>query len=479
MPSRNRNRHALILAILAIAFLLVTIEPVRGQHYDIVDFNDFSSTPDSHEVVDLDIYDTVINPRYDIQVHGSVRVADASTVRVASPRWGPIDGVNADLIDKKILSSLRAAIKAGKVPADKKEAVAALKPRADGILARHHRYSVTFSTVEAPNNSSHYYYSRLSYAWPICPKGEMITNPQLQCPWKIWDGHFYPGDSNITCLLQLTRFSRDIQTLSVAYYLFGEEAYAAQFVHLVKTWFLDKLTYMAPDLSYAQVIPHGYEWTWRGSRTGLIDTHTLITFLSAIDLIKTSPSWDTKTRKGLQNWFKDYIKWFETSTMGIAESKGLNNQGTYYKGQLAAFSLFVGRKDVAKQQVIDYIEQDFTLQFNRSGAQPMELRRVFSSLYSYFNLQGVMYLAKVGQLFGIDLWHMKNRNGVTLQDAVDFLIPLSLSPRATENPANLLPLLEDARNHYPAEAAKYSHYISKIRKLTSGGDLLSEWILWK
>lgn len=165
--------------------------------------------------------------------------------------------------------------------------------------------------------------------------------------------------------------------------------------------------------------------------------------------------------------------------MGIAESKGMNNHGTYYKGQLAAFSLFVGRRDVAKKQILDYIQQDFTAQFNASGAQPMELRRVFASSYSYFNLDGVMYLAKVGELLGINLWHMKNGNGATLQTAVDFLIPLSLSPMAKENPAGLLPLLEDARRYYPADAAKYSHYISTIRKLTNGGDLLSEWILWK
>lgn len=216
MPSL-RYRYALILAILAIAFLLVTIEPVRGQHYDNVDFGDYKSdysidfddtTPDSHDIVDADIYDTVINPRYDIQVRGSAKVAGAGIVSLASSRWGPIDGVNADLINKKVLSSLRAAIKAGKVPADKKKAVAALKPRADGILARHRRYSITFSSVKPPNNNSHYYYSRLAYAWPVCPKGKKVTNPELQCPWKIWDGHvcsyspmFFHKKLDVVCIL--------------------------------------------------------------------------------------------------------------------------------------------------------------------------------------------------------------------------------------------------------------------------------------
>ncbi|RUS29056.1 alginate lyase-domain-containing protein [Jimgerdemannia flammicorona] len=199
--------------------------------------------------------------------------------------------------------------------------------------------------------------------------------------------------------------------------------------------------------------------------------------LSGIEIIKASKHWDKKTNSDLQKWFKKYSVWFETSPMGRKEGEGVNNHGTYYKAQLAAFSRFVGDDAKVKKILQSYITPMFDLQFNASGAQPYELRRVFSTRYSFFNLQGVMYLAKLGQSYGIDLWRHKNKSGAGIQTAVDFLIPLALNPKDDQSPAGLLPLLEDAENIYGGKK-KYGNAIKKIRELTNGGDSLAEWILW-
>ncbi|RUS31206.1 hypothetical protein BC938DRAFT_478260, partial [Jimgerdemannia flammicorona] len=267
MPSLSRNRYTLLVVVLFAALLLVSLQPAFAVPYDPADLDDFFDpstdvdelNPDAPGLFDLDEFDTIVNPRYNTTSPASTQ-GGAGSAPIKKPKWGPIDGVNVDMIDTKILGELKKAIKAGKVPKDKKAALDRLKQRADDLVSRQKVYSVTFSGVKPPNNSTHYYYSRLAYAWPMCPKGKKFKDPQTQCPWKIWDGHFYPGDKKITCLLQLTRLTRNTQTLSVAYFLYGNEAYAKLFTRIIKTWFLNKKTYMAPDLSYAQVVPQGYPW---------------------------------------------------------------------------------------------------------------------------------------------------------------------------------------------------------------------------
>jgi Alginate lyase len=87
---------------------------------------------------------------------------------------------------------------------------------------------------------------------------------------------------------------------------------------------------MAPNMNYSQVVPDGPEDDWIGSRMGVLDTHGLITLLSSAELMAQSGGtyWTDSDTKALQNWVRKYRTWMETSRLGIAESKGLNNHGT-------------------------------------------------------------------------------------------------------------------------------------------------------
>ena len=46
-----------------------------------------------------------------------------------------------------------------------------------------------------------------------------------------------------------------VQNLCLAYFLTGDEKYAAHAAKLLRVWFLDRDTYMKPNMNHAQFVP--------------------------------------------------------------------------------------------------------------------------------------------------------------------------------------------------------------------------------
>lgn len=87
---------------------------------------------------------------------------------------------------------------------------------------------------------------------------------------------------------------------------------------------------MVPNMNYSQVVPDGVETKWEGSKMGVLDTHGLLTLLSATELVAQSngSSWTTRDTYALRSWIDKYRKWMETSVLGRKEGEALNNHGT-------------------------------------------------------------------------------------------------------------------------------------------------------
>src|SRR5919205_3865952 len=152
-------------------------------------------------------------------------------------------------------------------------------------------FTVVSKEVTPPSGDKHDYMSQAPYFWP---------NPKTPngLPYIRRDGERNPEINRITDHRSLDQMADAVETLALAYYFKGDEAYAAKAAQLLRAWFIDPATRMNPNLQYAQYIP-GVN-TGRG--IGLIETRGLTRVVDAIGLLKGSKSLTETDRRGISDW---------------------------------------------------------------------------------------------------------------------------------------------------------------------------------
>lgn len=273
-------------------------------------------------------------------------------------------------------------------------------------------YSVTMKDRVPPSGDKHDFLSMAPYFWPDprSPNG---------LPYIRRDGERNPEAAKIPDGDYIIRTFDATYTLSVAYYLTGDEKYADRAALLLRTWFLDPATRMNPNMNHGQYIA-GVN-TGRGA--GLIETRGISKIVDGLVLLAGSKSWTAEDEKGMREWLAAYLEWLQTSKNGRSEAKAPNNHGTWFEQQIATIALFLGKQSFAKDLVQNSATARIAHQIQADGRQPYELQRTRAMHYSSFNLLGLMYLARAGDAAGVDLWNFSTPDGRSMRKALDFLLP--------------------------------------------------------
>ncbi len=342
-------------------------------------------------------------------------VAQALLCGCATGVKAPVAGGGAATADGLILldGTLLAEAKgrAEKGDTEMVAAVARLRERAEGLLDAG-PFTVTDKKTLPPSGDPHDYSSLAIYWWPNpdTPDGlpyvnrDGRRNPEADQ----WDGK------------KLHDMTGAAHTLALAWYFTGNAAYAERAGLLLRVWFLDPATRMNPNLNYAQGIPGKVH----GTPTGIIESVGLATqVVDAACLLRGAPGWPEADEKGLVAWFREYLDWLENSGPGRMEGLTRNNHAVWYEAQRAAFALFAGEPEKARNSLAGPGREKIDRQIRADGSQPEELRRTKSFDYSCYNLRAFFALAALGKKCGADLWGHRGPEGQSIPGALAFLTP--------------------------------------------------------
>lgn len=316
----------------------------------------------------------------------------------------------------------------------------ALRREADRDLDRP-LASVMDKSQTPPSGDKHDYMSLAPYWWP---------NPDTPngLPYIRKDGERNPEINGITDHRNFGAMANSAKTLATAYYVLGDERYAAKAEQVLRTWFLDPKTRMNPNLQYAQAVKGRND----GRGTGLIETHGIVDVVDAIGLLDGSPAWTGADQQGMKDWLTRYLDWLRSSANGKAEAAAKNNHGSFYDGQVASIALFLGDDALARSILETAKRKRIELQIEPDGEQPLELARTKSFSYSVFNLTALFDLARLGEHAGVDLWSFDNGR---IRVALDYLLPYATGERQWTRKQiepihgnSLVPLLLEAADRY-------------------------------
>jgi hypothetical protein len=279
-------------------------------------------------------------------------------------------------------------------------------------------YSVTLhKTRIAPSGNPHDYMSQAPYWWadPTKPGGK---------PYIRKDGERNPEIRLLHDDQQLNELCQSVKKLGFAYYFTGKEQYAQKAASLMRAWFIDTATKMAPNLNYAQYVPGIND----GRGIGIIESRALAVIPDALVMMQGSKEITANLKTGVKQWFAEYLKWLQTSKNGNDEKGSQNNHGTFYDLQVVDFAIFTGDEKLARNVIQQRTIARMDTQFTKDGKQPLELERTKSWGYSNMNLLGWCKLAVVANYMGIDLWHTE-KDGRGIKNCMEWLLPYLLKQK--------------------------------------------------
>ena len=270
---------------------------------------------------------------------------------------------------------------------------------------------ITDKVAAMSEGNEHEYYSNGDYWWPDPTKPDGL--PYIQR-----DGESNPQNFNFhrECLRQMRTA---VANLAAGYKVSGREEFATHAVRMLREFFLDEATYMAPHLKYAQAIPGRCS----GRGIGVIDTLHLTEIPYAVKALQASPAMTDEIVKGLKGWFSNYLEWINTHPYGIAERDYTNNHAVCWHVQALSFAGFVGNEQIIKECIKRYKEVLLPNQMRPDGGFTKELARTKPYGYSIFVLDNAVSLVYLASTLSEDLWDYTLEDGRSIKKGLDFLMP--------------------------------------------------------
>ncbi len=111
----------------------------------------------------------------------------------------------------------------------------------------------------------------------------------------------------------LSQMGKRIKELSLAWFFSREKQYADKAGELLRSWFLDSLTRMNPNLDHAGAVPGRIQGRGSAVSEGL----PLVTMLDGLVIAETSGGLRGSEEKQIREWYQSYFQWLLESPLAI------------------------------------------------------------------------------------------------------------------------------------------------------------------
>jgi len=215
----------------------------------------------------------------------------------------------------------------------------------------------------------------------------------------------------------LIALSIQMPALTAAWRLTGKRVYAEHAAAHLRAWFIDTSTRMNPNLEFSQ----GVRNRTTGRSYGIIDTLQLVEVARAASLIEGT-FLAAQEREALHAWFREYLRWMQTSSKGTTEAAATNNHAICWALQVAEFARLV-QDEAAREAMRVRYKTVLVGQIAADGGFPRELQRTKPYSYSIFNLDVMATLCETLRAPEKDLFRFTTDDGRGICKAAAFLFP--------------------------------------------------------
>lgn len=285
--------------------------------------------------------------------------------------------------------------------------------------------TITSFIAERSAGDLHDFYSEGDYWWPdsLNPEGPYVRR----------DGNTNP-DNFVLHRHAMIRFSSIVGNLTSAYLLTKDKKYVDAVAKHVRAWFMDKETYMRPNLLYAQAI----KGIVTGRGIGIIDTVHLMEVAQALYRLDTMGVLPEEVAAGARQWFSDYLEWMCVHPYGRDEMNARNNHGTCWVMQAAVFARYVGDTDKMRFCANRYKEVLLPEQMAADGSFPLETERTKPYSYSLLNLDAMVTICQVLSDGEENLWDYTTATGQNIKKGIDFFYPYIVDKSSWKFPRDVM-----------------------------------------
>ncbi len=269
---------------------------------------------------------------------------------------------------------------------------------------------ITESFCERSMGGRNDFYSEGDYWWPDPdnPDGPYIRRDGMSNP------DYFKEHREA-----MRNMSIQVAALVAAFKLTGDKKYSDHAVSHLRTWFVDSLTMMNPNMNYAQAI----KGICPGRGVGLIDAIHLVEPARAVTVLKNSNGISLEEYRSIRKWFADFLKWMNTHEYGIDERDRKNNHGTCWVMQAAEYARLTQNEEMMEYCRNRYKTVLLPNQMSADGSFHMELKRTKPYGYSLFNMDIMAMVCEILSTPEDNLWKFKLDDGRGMEAGMQFIFP--------------------------------------------------------
>ncbi|MCQ2167512.1 MAG: alginate lyase family protein, partial [Bacteroidales bacterium] len=207
----------------------------------------------------------------------------------------------------------------------------------------------------------------------------------------------------------------DVMTLGEAYYLTGQEKYAARVYDYIRPWMIDPDTRISPRLP---------------ATADFVAMSRIIDMLDGYLLTDGSKAWNSTDDTAMRQWFDELLGWLRSEEM-MAGMKQLDDyQGIGYDMLLTASKTFFEREWLHEMKV--FVDATTKARLDRILAADgkMMIGTGNTVLAETEHLVTLVRMALMAEKAGSNLWLYETKSGGSIRRSIEWLSNLLLSDNA-------------------------------------------------